>query len=503
MDATDGRFDVHWLVRIKADNPLREPQATRPVGICTMGAPEAASAYELGPAMDLEPFFLHFLERFESLSIPRSVAEARITSREAEALSQWLFGHWQWFGFWCESAAQIEVADEISASRQEMFGALLLILASEICRGTSNEEAVWPAVTAHLGAGPTDFSALFVRGQPTTACKRAMIAGARRLNLRNLIDRYGVLEYFETIKLQFGFTRHGAVRRLPEWLDSCGTPVAVQILIGESEYGDLKAASFSKLWKTLQDFRRKRVAEEYASAILHASPWIRPEWADELLQLAKLRSNRILRAPTIHEDIDRSNEPTCELVFTWVDASKPRLALRLNDEMIRELLGEAEEAEFVVDGRVIGRWYLQESGEWYGKRELPYQPEGAKANLPRMLSINSAGKVLEEVDLWELGLREPVLIFDLRSGSTIALSARLDPSRDYALICDEDLTIPGRPPSFKLKHRSVYRLSAPWSRDLRIVCDGVLYWQPRIEEREPLRVIRLALESLPGEIVEL
>ena len=44
------------------------------------------------------------------------------------------------------------------------------------------------------------------------------------------------------------------------------------------EYGDLRSSSFNNLWNALQDFRRARVSDEYTSALLQASPWIRPEY---------------------------------------------------------------------------------------------------------------------------------------------------------------------------------------------------------------------------------
>jgi hypothetical protein len=50
--------------------------------------------------------------------------------------------------------------------------------------------------TAVLRTDTISFPALFVGGQPTTACKNAVAAGSRRLRLRNLIDRYGAQEYF-------------------------------------------------------------------------------------------------------------------------------------------------------------------------------------------------------------------------------------------------------------------------------------------------------------------
>ena len=295
--------------------------------------------------MELEDVFLHFFKRFETLPNPRSVAEARITGVELDTLSLWFSQQWGKPHMWCESTFQSDLSNEIFASPQEMFGAVLLILASEVCRTTSNEDSVWPAVTAVLKADKVSFPALFAGGQPTTACKNALAAGSRRLRLRNLIDRYGAQEYFDTLKLQFGFTLRGAVRKLPQWLDGLGLPIAVRILTGvETEYGDLRSSSFTDLWKALQDFRRSRVSVECTSVVLQASPWIRSEWTPELMRAAKLRPPRPQTTLDLEEILDRSNEPVCEMLLRWEYPSKPELSLHLNEEQIYEILGEAETA---------------------------------------------------------------------------------------------------------------------------------------------------------------
>ncbi|HXI41951.1 MAG TPA: hypothetical protein VNH83_18350, partial [Bryobacteraceae bacterium] len=320
-----------------------------------------------------------------------------------------------------------------------------------------------------------------------------------------MIDRYGAQEYFDTLKLQFGFTFKGAVRRLPEWLDGLGLPIAVKILSGvEPEYSDLKSSSFTELWKTLQQFRRGRVSEEYTSAILQASPWIRPQWTAQLLRAAKLRPNRTPSASITTEALDRLSEPACEPILQWEYPSKPRLVLRLNEERICQILGESESATFAIDGRVVDRWLSQEGGGWRGKRELPCQPESAKPNLrPRQLSISSEGKPVEEIDLLEVGMGEPLLIFDLKSGHPVDPASRLEPNRDYALICDTDLSVPDALPALKLKNCSAYRLVAPWHRELRIVCGGILYWQPKLDEGEQFQPIRLTIESPSGDVAEI
>lgn len=415
--------------------------------------------------MDLEDVYLHFLDKFESLQKPRSVAEARITSNELEGLKSWFLKRLE-ARMWCESTCQVVLPNEASASRQEMFGALILLLASEVCRAESSEDAVWPAVNAVFKENTICYQALFVGGQPTTICKNALAAGARRLNLRNLIDRYGAQEYFDTLKLQFGFTLRGAVRRLPEWLDGLGLPIAVKILSGvETEYGDLNSSSFTKLWKTLHDFRRGRVSEEYTSAVLRGSPWIRLEWTAQLLQAAKLRITR----PPSGPGPDPPPEPICEPMLRWENLSKPTLLLRINYERICEILSDSDTATFAIDGRVVDRWTAQEGGGWRGKRDLPCQPENARPNLrPKLMSISSQGRLIEEVDLLEMGIGETLLIFDLGSGTSIDPASRLDPAKDYAVICDADLSIPDAIPDLRLTDRSAYRLVSPWPLDLRI-----------------------------------
>jgi len=457
--------------------------------------------------MDLEEVFCHFLNRFESLPTPRSVAEARIKTDEVEALKLWFSERdaRMWCGTWCESASQVHLSNEIFASEREMFGALLLILASEVCRENSNEDSVWPAVTSAVQPDKRFLSPLFVGGQPTTACKMALAAGARKLQLRNLIDRYGAQEYFDNLKLQFGFTLRGAVRRLPEWLDGLGRPIAVRILTGvEPEYGDLWSCSFNDLWKGLDDFRRSRVSVENISALLQASPWIRPQWAPELIRASKLRTNRPSPTLSVPQILDRTDEPLCELLLRWDYPAKPGLWLRLNKERVYEILGGRDRAAFAVDGRVVDRWTLQEGGGWRGRSELPCQAEGAKHNLrPNLMSISSDGKLLEEVDLLEMGMGEPLLIFDLGNGSMVSLTSKLSPSADYGLICDTDLSVPAVTQAVKLKDRVAYRLTSPWPQDLSVVCDGIKYWEPTVEQKEPIKPIRLKLESLPGETTQI
>jgi hypothetical protein len=129
-----------------------------------MRNPGADLPCEIHPSMELEEVFLHLVTRFETLPYPRSVAEARITAAETDALSRWFSQQWGRPRMWCEDTFQSNLSNGIFASSQEMFGALLLVLASEVCRTSSNEDSVWPAVTAVLIADTVSF--LSVDSQP-------------------------------------------------------------------------------------------------------------------------------------------------------------------------------------------------------------------------------------------------------------------------------------------------------------------------------------------------
>ncbi len=461
-------------------------------------------AGEIQPSAELDDVFLHFLRRFEALPNPRSVADARITPTEKKALSTWFSQQWGKPRMWCEDRFQSKLANDIFASPQEMFGGLILILASEICRTDSDEDSVWPAVTAVLKADKKSFPSLFLAGQPTVSCKNAMAAGARRLGLRNLIDRYGAQEYFDTLKLQFGFTIRGATRKLPQWLDGSGLPIAVRILTGsDPDYPDLRSNSFAHVWSALQKFRRGRASVEHTSALLRDSPWIQPDWTDDLLRVAKLRAPRPQSPLEAQEIPDRQNDRLFEPSVIWNYPSPPELSLKLNEEQIYELLGQADSATFAIDGRTIDRWTALEGAAWRGRRCLACQPPGAKSNLrPKFLSISNRGGTIAEVDLLGTALGGPLLVFDLKLGTLVELASRLDLTRDYALICDPDLSVPNTQPSFKTKERTAYRLDKPWSKDLEIVCDGASYWKPRIWERDTSSVIRLTIESLAGDTGE-
>jgi hypothetical protein len=116
---------------------------------------------------ELENVFLYFWNKFAPVAIPRSVAEAQITQSELDFLVRWFSALYGKPRDWCEREWQADVTEQVSASRQEMFGSLFLILAGEVCRDQCDEDALWPSIAAILRRDKNTYPLLFAGGQPS------------------------------------------------------------------------------------------------------------------------------------------------------------------------------------------------------------------------------------------------------------------------------------------------------------------------------------------------
>ena len=85
---------------------------------------------ELNSSMELEQVFWHFFVKFQHLTAPRSVSEARITCDEVQFLEHWFSAQFGKPRNWCDRTWQERVEGHVTASSREMFGVLFLILAA-------------------------------------------------------------------------------------------------------------------------------------------------------------------------------------------------------------------------------------------------------------------------------------------------------------------------------------------------------------------------------------
>lgn len=466
---------------------------------------DACGITELDASMDLEDVFLHFFRKFRGLQTPRSVAEARITTDEVASLQQWFSRQYERPRNWCERTWQDKVDDGITASSREMLGALFLILASEIYRDQGNEDSAWPAIAEAFAANKKTHALLFVNQHPSELCKLALAAGVQKLKFRNLIESDGKQEYFDTLKLQVGFTLKGVTRRLPEWLDGFGCTTAIRILNGaldDTSLADLPSSSFQSLWKTLREFRRGLRSRASASAILASSPWVRSAWVPQILEVPQLRLQRQTSTPQASNE--EADEPLCEPILQWDDhQARPSLSVRLNEDRICEVLAGRDAAVFVIDGAVVGRWMAKPDGGFSGERQLVCKGSGGLPDLrPQCLTISCNGEPVETVDLADLKLTAPFLLFDLSTFALVDPNDNLEHTRDYAVICDTDMEVPGIRP-WKTKTRFAYRLDSPLAADIALICAGAVLWKPYLEHFQPRRSICIHIESTSESIVQI
>jgi hypothetical protein len=167
----------------------------------------------------------------------------------------------------------------------------------------------------------------------------------------------------------------------------------------------------------------------------------------------------------------------------------------LNEERVYELLTGKNTAVFAVDGVVVDRWSMDASGTFRGDRLLICQKADQPSNLrPRSLSISCNGEPVETADFATFGFDDSFLIFDLGTGGKVDANEILQPNRDYAIVCDPDLNVPGAT-FVKGKDRSVYRLARPLTEGMQLKFGEDVIWEPQFSTLRTQRPLRITLES--------
>jgi len=325
---------------------------------------------------------------------PWSIAELRLSAVDIQWLHTWLAHvNAKDSQSWLQPVSLASLEGSFVAS-SHMLGGLLICLGAEVCREQSREDSVWPAIRNVLPPSHPFRNALFLANGQPSALAREMITGAVHfLNLRNAIDIEGTQQWFVTIKLQFGFTFHGAKSRLAEWLVGLGPPQAVQYLNGDSGYPELASDRFQLLWLTLKQLRRGWIEEKDARDVLASNPWVKPQWINDLLIEAKARIDMLgteewSTTETLgHQQLGGADEfcPVIDISLEWPPGGTPSLKFILDSEAIENEIGEthATEIDFLVDGTRVGLWRRQAGGSWAGQKPLPAEPPKSR-NKPNL-----------------------------------------------------------------------------------------------------------------------
>ncbi len=448
-----------------------------------------------------------FAERIIGTQELRSVAEMRPISGDISWLNNWLSEHAKEIPHWMLSDEHVP-----GFSSRQMFGFLFLIFAAETAREASKEDSIWPSVCSALSDANGLRKKLFPQGQPSSSLKTSLEDGARRFLLRHVLDSeesYGY-KYFDTVKLQFGFTLQGACNRLHEWLIGLGIPVSVRVLLGqEPKYPGLTSSSFQYTWDTLLRYRKGVISLNQAQDNLQNSPWVRPHWIDRLLRQATVKHEQTNR---LVAGLEQQEASIVKLGLHWPHGAAPHLDLHVNRDHMAPLAARTTSHQLVfrVDGKPVERWLRQQDNSWSGKDCIPCAlgTSTIPTLRPSQLTIAThEGEVLEETDLITLfELRRDVIIFDLGEGSILhGEDAWLNTRKEYALITNVDLILKGLPVVDwqRVDDAKIYRLTPPWPADVRLTLDDLDFWTPNIESttgRSKVSLSLVALEDRPLQV---
>lgn len=448
--------------------------------------PNSVNSRSNGQLNELYDLFAEMAARLQSVSAPRSVAEIELTKRDTDRIRAAFANLATDPSYWLADRRPRQVSPTLEASPSEVVACLMLILGSETCRDEATEGAVWPYVRACLP--PIYEARVFPGKQPSSDFKDGLVQVTERLQLRRAIGWESSLEYFETVKLQFGFTFRGARRRLAEWIVGIGEPVAVQALRGANlGHSESESSQFKHLWLALKHYRANQLPEGEAREILEQSTWVRNDWIDDLLGQARSRREQlgIGEEPQSHRQSETADDAQVpgQLRLTW-DADGPDLHFELDEDEIQSVVADWDTSMLAIsiDASQTCRWIREQNG-WRGSRQLPL----TNWNATTLTIMSGDGCNSVDFDLAGSRLNEDLMVFDEDQGRLLSLRARMKTARSYILLCDQALELAGGEATsyVQMNGRNVYRVASGWQESLRLEIKGLVYWQAPISEAAP------------------
>lgn len=453
------------------------------------------------------------VSNLNKLTAPRSLCEIHMDEEDYDWLCRWALqlvpGRVQrgLDGLYSRSIA-LQVGGD-NYTHAEAIGSMFLLLASETGRREASEGSLWSAVRRQVPHSVERI--LFLQGQPREMLKDAMEVSARKLELRHVYGQDGTHEYYLSVYLQFGFTWKG-LARLAHWLAGQGTSESVQHLTG-GRIASLRSASFLELWNGLRDFRKNNITEERTRALLAASPWILPDWTDELLKQARERLElgtaesgrtaaeeqappQFLSSPRLRWDLQSAPEFVCDIV-------------NLAD------FGLTSDLYLIKSGsKVLARLLMNSSGGYVIDPEDVIMPADQPERVATIVDHTGDSPGSQVMMLWDP--MEEVELFDLSTGkiSNGSDDVQLVTGREYGLMVSDDLEI--EPPDMPFHQvgggdcaKRLYLVRGDVGRPVRVKMDGEEIWKSgeraivRDRPIEPSWASPVKIQFLPSNKIDL
>ena len=438
-------------------------------------------------------------DRLSALEPPHSLCELHLDSEDFE----WL----------CDWAASLEprtieelTQDTIPIIRRgaplpnfmnwkDAFGCMFLLLASETARRDAPENSLWPYVAARFSprVRATYFAA---SSYPDESIREAMTEAIKQMELRHVLDENDTQQYFVSTCLQFGFTRQG-MSNLAGWLVGQLSPIAVQMLRGE--IGNMKSASFISLWGALRDYRSRNISEATMRAVLQGSPWILPNWIEEVLDHATKRlPSRYY--PQEEDSLDvfgdtptidrrqrrrRADRFLSRPALRWDELTEPCFESTVIN--LNELGLSADRYTIRDDNGMLAYTVRTDEGLYQANREQVTIPSDSPYIHLSLSDDFGETHLTQQFDLWDV--TEDVELYDLRRGFRIdPYEAELDDDVNYGLLISPDLRIepadlPFSSVGFGGESKTVVRFRPDQSDGVRVLLDEFEIWSYSSERK--------------------
>ncbi len=367
--------------------------------------------------------------------------------------------------------------DEFEKYRNTVvFGTILLLLEAEHARRFAIEGRIWNSIGG-LGWQPETHARLFnYNNQPTMAHKRIIEQAAVKLGLYNAFQSDDGKRWYGTVYFQFGFTKRGFEKRLPEWLAGYGTTLAVEELTKASE-------SFRVMWQGLKNYARRNISESKANEILDASPWVLPTWREILLKRAKDAASRIERT-----SMDQVGIPSfvTEPVLNWRLGYDPHFESEIVN--LDELDLQADKYVIFGGSHQLGLLVRQSSGDYNGADRVKLNPVQQGRHAVRMEDpANGDFAFVQEVTSWDpddINLYK----FDGQIGNRVddAFNSRIRSGAGFALLLHDYLkVVPDAPQVHLIEKLGLILHGFPngFSEEVQVQFEEEVWWSSDFFER--------------------
>jgi hypothetical protein len=362
-------------------------------------------------------------------------------------------------------------------------GAIIFNVITEVARREAVGHCLWPIVADKFSDDLRAY--LFPNNHPCQELKSLIQRAARELRLRHVFDDEESQSWYITTHLQFGFTQPNFIANLPEWLCGHHLPDAMRRLLT----GELASESFRELWQALRYFRRDWITEEQLRSVIDVSPWILPDWKNDLVRLSRERLHLI----DVGEcDIDTESQ-SHRLVglprFEWPYGLEPVFRCDLED--LQALNLTAPHYHVFVGDVQSATLFRQNDGKYRSDRSEVTLPAHLAQVDVKLLDGDGHLHISQLVELWDSTVE--VCVFELPSGKPLDVGDSMSPAKSYVLFMSPDLeVVPGPETWMRLRGRPgrlAVMLRTPWdiAGTTVVTSDRAIIWTPPADRRPSSR----------------